>query len=876
MVDIIPEHESGFLEKHISLRKLIESQIISQSVVDLLLPESFPHAFETVLWDYKSEFPSLPEMPTAQQKLEQKAKIADITKDVVSFYNSFGGYIVFGVKDHGQNRVVGCDEILDMGDFNQRIQSSTSSNVECLLSIFEVAGKNVPIMLIPRRPSNVIPVVFKRNGPKHVNGKASFNKGAYIRFRDQCRPAAAKYEDWQFLQSDRNIESGEIGPNPRSSIPAKLPSRDVDLVEFVGRRDTLVSLRDWLSDIRSPVRLLTGIGGLGKTTIAYKFAEEVLDSSAAGIERLIWVTAKKTTFSALRGELVETNSVDFTGIHDLFEQLIIEIAGHGSVPVEETLSDLTDALVDALKYYSCLIIVDDLDSLPPSEQRQCAAELQQVASRTVDRDCLPTRILMTSRLDQGLPPTAILQIDGLDRDAFDKHVQNLCGMFKVPTVNPRTLKTMYKTTSGSPLFVGSLIKLVHLGENAQDVCEKWKDSDGEDVREFAFRRELERLNWKAASALFAVILLGESSLEDLESVLEFGSRSTRDTISELQAFHLIARTENKFGDTVLSTPKELISVTGILKKYLGTRARLVERGCARIRSENRGGAKAIGIQIRKIIDFWDKENFDEAIVVARKLSTGNPKNGDVASVLGAAYLKAKPPKFREANEVLEKSMLMGCQRRELLANLIKAKVGIEDWQGLLSTTEKLSTNGTKDDEPLDGFILASAKLIGIAKLRGDSRRWASLSISSIERIEFKISNQSLAPQYFIKLRNEQMRLSKEYIEALHSENPRPGDKLDVFSGVLKLVNARVVTLGVIKNLCESLSEWWRDVENRPVLDLKACDILHDQLFRLLQIPNLISSDSPQKEEILRIVEDANRDLGFRGAALRLQDPSHPS
>jgi DNA polymerase III delta prime subunit len=861
--------QQSIIDLNISLQNLIGSEIIGEAVLDHLIPNSEPLNYESAFWDYKSELPLLLEKPSAEEKKDHNAKIADLIKDTVAFYNAHGGYIIFGVTEKGNKKeLIGCEAGIDIGDFNQRLSSYTGRSIECHFDQFPISGRTVGILFIPKRSNNMLPAIFKKNGPKHLNGKNSFTKCVYVRIRDECRPAASTSEDWRFLHSDRVLNLCEQEGLKTVAIPAKLPSRDPDLVEFVGRDDVLIELRDWLLDIKSPVRLITGIGGLGKTTVAYKFAEEVITSGVGGVERLIWVSAKQTTFSALSGKLVETNSVDFTDIRELFEQLIIEVAGHSSIPEDASIDELIDEFIEVLKIYPCLVIVDDLDSLAPDIQRQCAAELQQVASRTVDRDHAPTRILMTSRLDQGLPPTSIIKIQGLSKEAFNVHVNNLCYTFSIPKVNTSLIKKMHQTTSGSPLFVGSLLRLVKLGENIKDICGIWKDKEGEDVREFAFERELQRLENQSALTLLAVILLGESSLEDLEQVLEISKRNIKYAISELQTYHLLATTENNLGDTVITASKDLVAVSDILKKHLALRAKPIEKGCARIRKENRGGAKNIGIQIRKIINCWDNEELDKALVIAKKIALANPKNGDVASVLGASYLKLKPPKFIEADESLEKARQLGCERKELLSNLIKAKKGNKDWLGLLNCTEKLFSGRAAKDEALEGFMLASDELYEIAFSRDDFLRCSELAISAVERIDRKISSQSLALDYFKNLKYHQEEFAIKYMKALHYYYTREGDYLDIFNGVYKLALARVLSFRHISDGCKCLEIWWRDVENRRVVDTQACDILQHQLKKMTQIKNLTNPKSREADKIFDLIDKTHRELSFRAGKLQ--------
>jgi hypothetical protein len=274
---------------------------------------------------------------------------------------------------------------------------------------------------------------------------------------------------------------------------------------------------------------VTGIGGLGKTTVAYRFSEEVVETGAGGIEWVVWLTAKQQTYSALRGKLVATSKVDFTDLAGLYAA-ILKALGH-ELPLgeeEPTLDQMADRIVDAFDIYTCLIVVDDIDSLQPDEQKETVAALNSIALRSVGRDLPPSRVLMTSRIDQGMPPTAIVKISGLNKDDFGKHVRNLCQTFEISPLEGRLLRRLFEATSGSPLFAASIVRLVKLGENLASAIDTWRGQEGEEVRQFAFQREITRLDVTQSRLLYAVLLLGETSVNDLAGILDVTAKVVRD------------------------------------------------------------------------------------------------------------------------------------------------------------------------------------------------------------------------------------------------------------------------------------------------------------------------------------------------------------
>jgi hypothetical protein len=799
--------------------------------------------------------------------------LAELVKDAVAFHNAFGGYILFGVTDKGRNRLVGFEGEFNCSELNAAVQRYTESSIECLYHTLETAvGNNdqklrFGLLLIPRRAAGAPPVRMIRKGPEKPGGKLVFNADVYVRVRDQCRAAVNTHDDWLFLHSDR-LPPEQIAGQTSVPIQGHLPARDSDLIEFVGREPQLAELRQWISDPRSPVRLITGIGGLGKTTLAYRFAEEVLQTRAGEVEAVIWLTAKQQTYSALRGKMVPTSKVDFSDLGSLFDAVLKILSYEMPVSDEEfSLPEISDRLVEGLSIIPALIIVDDLDSLSPDEQRETVAALNSVALRTVGRDLSPSRILMTSRIDQGLPPTAIVKIRGLERDAFEAHLTNLCSVFGVSQYSGGELDEVFEASSGSPLFAASIVRLVKLGEDRREVIEKWRGADGEEVRSFAFKRELGRIMGMPAKVLYAVMLLGETTLKDIAEVLELPTRTVRERLAELQAYHLLATVTKGQSDSAISIPSELQAVSDLVKEQLGSASKPIEEAVARAHEKSGNIDRQVGAGIRTIARYWAQDEFVEAIISATELRKKFPGNGDVASVLGAALLRAKPPRFREAERELEAANKLGCTKAELLPNMVKAKSELEDWSGLREITRTRVSNEFNRDVALSGHLKANRELISIARIRGDAVRIAELAIEAVERITAKLRRTRLEPNFFQSLVSQRFDFARAYIDALNREFTRDGDRLRIFEGVARLAAADVVVLDLLETGVEALERWWRDVENRPVADFAACKILSRMLGKLEGIEQQLAGYKRDKGAVADI-ESRRRELSYRGAALQ--------
>ncbi|MGA2345897.1 MAG: ATP-binding protein [Candidatus Sulfotelmatobacter sp.] len=124
-------HESVF-QRNRRLSGFIQAGSIGPEVLDDLLPTGAPHAYEKSLWDYKLELPILQvdHKPSESEKQIYAAAAAEIIKDVVAFYNSYGGYLVVGINDKTR-KVVGFPAQFDCSDLSKKILGATKREIDC-------------------------------------------------------------------------------------------------------------------------------------------------------------------------------------------------------------------------------------------------------------------------------------------------------------------------------------------------------------------------------------------------------------------------------------------------------------------------------------------------------------------------------------------------------------------------------------------------------------------------------------------------------------------------------------------------------------------------------------------------------------------------
>lgn len=196
--------------------------------------------------------------------------------------------------------------------------------------------------------------------------------GAVIRLLDLARQAREKTP----VQAAKPVQESEV--DSRTNLPVQLTS-------FIGRETELETVRALLAKPATRLVTLTGVGGCGKTRLAQKAGEELLQGYPHGV----W--------------LVRLGSISEPG---LIQHAVISALGlllKSTQPQEV-------ALIRFLKNRRLLLILDNCEHLVNA----CEALVE-----TLLQSCLYLKILATSREPLGVPGEVTLRVPSLSLPSAD-------------------------------------------------------------------------------------------------------------------------------------------------------------------------------------------------------------------------------------------------------------------------------------------------------------------------------------------------------------------------------------------------------------------------------------------------------------------------
>lgn len=826
-------------ELKIELHALIRQGALDERVVNLLIQDGEPLQYERQLWDYKLKQPTA----TKSQVLssEEKAVIdrewANMAKDVVSFHNSYGGYIVFGVRDNPRT-IVGYQGLFDVDELNKRVQGFTKVDIECSFRVLEIATVNgekfaIGLLLIPQRFDRDQISVMRKDGPVDANKKPLFPKGTvFLRKGDSCC-RAEEPEDFQFLTSSgrRSFSFATVQSVSTPTLNNNLPPRDGSFVRFVGRQTDTVELWKWFLDAYAPLKLAAGLGGVGKTTLVREFTEDVVTSSPSGIEKVVWLSAKVAVYTAIQGKYQLASRVDFTDVVSLLKAILVELGEPEQNVLELNDQDeLLDILTNNLTLIPAFLVVDDLDSLPLDLQQEAFHSLLQAFTRSAAKAEKPSKCLITARLDLGASPTQLLRIRGLELKDFAEYVTDTAESIEL-TLNfgsdSQLMKRFHTTTEGSPTFASAVLRLMALGDQIETALNRWKGGDGEEVRKFAFERELKTLTDGQIRTLYAASVLGECYLEELEAILNTNQAMLRDTVAELRKYHLMSSGAGGAQGISLLVPTSLQLMRDIIRKRVSDPKRIDDE-CARTRTQSASRSIIASRITQRVVALWKADDPNLALDIAKQAVRENPQVGDLHCLLGRAQLRTDPPNYQRAEVSFRDAQEFNCKRPEHMQLWIEAKYGLADWKGILDITKSSVSQKSTSSEIYIHRANAYQELakeslaVGNAKTAADWYRTGGAEINDAFDHGKAVGN-------VLELKERKAEFLSQYVFIIDRAFKNADEHLQIWFAVRDCFDLMVRKPSLLRMGFSRLQTWWQAVCRRGDFDNKALNLVEAQV-----------------------------------------------
>jgi len=131
--------------------------------------------------------------------------------------------------------------------------------------------------------------------------------------------------------------------------------------KFFGRADAIEKIKSTLLDGATFIASIDGVGGIGKTALAYYFCKEIVLPSRE-FNYIIWVTAKESVFDPFATvSMIKKIDNEFKGINTLIDVTLTSIGFEEAV--DEDFKVKKDLFEDFVKSEKVLIVLDNLENV---------------------------------------------------------------------------------------------------------------------------------------------------------------------------------------------------------------------------------------------------------------------------------------------------------------------------------------------------------------------------------------------------------------------------------------------------------------------------------------------------------------------------------
>ncbi len=314
------------------------------------------------------------------------------------------------------------------------------------------------------------------------------------------RPQGGNHrEEISITQHSSGEEAGENSiQNPQSKIPNRADwGEAIDVSVFYGRKSELATLKQWIVQDNCRLVGLFGMGGIGKTALSVKFAQQVQHE----FDSIIWRSLQNAP-----------------PVNDILATLIQFLSNQQETPANlpESTSIRITRLIEYLRSSRCLLILDNADSILQAgvvagQYRpgyEGYGEFIKRMGETFHRSCL---ILTSCEKPQELAalegktlPVRSLELTGLHEEEA-RAIFQAKGTF---TGTPEEWKALIQHYAGNPLALNMVASAIRdafgssISEFVKDLkADTWLFADINQLLERQFNRltssELEVIYWLA-------------------------------------------------------------------------------------------------------------------------------------------------------------------------------------------------------------------------------------------------------------------------------------------------------------------------------------------------------------------------------------------
>lgn len=289
---------------------------------------------------------------------------------------------------------------------------------------------------------------------------------------------------------------------------------------------------------------LTGAGGVGKTSVAFEVANQVLSQSSREFDDVIWISAKNYgMFGVERRELTR----EFRSVEDLYSKILLVFFDPPEIH-DLSLKEKVRMVHQCLEGTRFLFVLDNLEVFSQDE-------LDQIV-QFVSEAPLGHKFLLTSR--HSLRVHDMIEVPGMDYPTFTEYSEDVMSVFELaPSLRDdvrNNLRELFRITTGNPLYLKFFLAQVQKGRAVSDIIARRGTDSEQGLREYCFDTTLSQLTEFELMAMHALASVAKDavSLHELAYTTNIGKTELGRTMDKLSSVSLVTTSFGRQGEPQFS------------------------------------------------------------------------------------------------------------------------------------------------------------------------------------------------------------------------------------------------------------------------------------------------------------------------------------
>jgi len=587
--------------------------------------------WEHALLDYKEDF---------YNPSDDKSK-TDFVKDIISMANSTlekPGYIICGVRVlvDGRKEIVGVNPNTYVDDNNwiSILNQYASHPIHFRFHKQYLKEFRKYVVIIEVFTEQERPIICKKDhGEKLKKGLIYFRNGS----NNDIAADLVTIEKMIFgtVKDKKSLSDLKLSvTDPTYNRYSKFPSPPY--YSFIGREKEIELIKSQLlSHHKNYLLALNGDGGIGKTSIAYKVAEELLREIRNGkseFDDVIWISAKnQRIYFDQRLPLTP----EFNSIEDLYDKILLVFYDYhyiSKLDIEKK-SELVDEALSISKFF---IVLDNMEVFSHEE-------LEQI-KKFISNAPPAHKFLLTSRHD--LRVQEIIKVSRLEPHHTKEYITDVFRAFDLigteiaDQIEERS-EEFDKLTNGNPLYIKFFIAQMKNGRSLNDILKNRNKESEKALMAYCFDTTLESLSETHKKVIYSLAISNSTEQQQLSfqelrylNLLEY--QQLHDVLDDLLALSMIER--SYFNN------KLFYSINSLLGSYLLSEKLIPAAEIAKLRNK-----------LQNLLKY--SRPIEEQYVFNFGLDTITQPNEKISYNIIIELLETKD-KFINYNQILEEAKLL--------------------------------------------------------------------------------------------------------------------------------------------------------------------------------------------------------------------------